>query len=224
MPHWRVTGLLVCTCWHLCHNETERPARCSETHLNRQIQVDSVFGLNIKLKPEDYYSLWLRAASKSTLCQTDWLWTLFLCNEDCVGPSWALLLVHVALCWCFCVLSDCFLSPGQMWSLPKVTVQENTVKKRSPSHPASYLTHNKTSKPNWVHTQKEICFNKKIYFFHQLSHKEKIILNIFFIYFFIWLVEKNHPEKMILSWIFLFIIFFALFRTEQIQTQEKNYS
>lgn len=224
MPHWRVTGLLVCTCWHLCHNETERPARCSETHLNRQIQVDSVFGLNIKLKPEDYYSLWLRAASKSTLCQTDWLWTLFLCNEDCVGPSWALLLVHVALCWCFCVLSDCFLSPGQMWSLPKVTVQENTVKKRSPSHPASYLTHNKTSKPNWVHTQKEICFNKKIYFFHQLSHKEKIILNIFFIYFFIWLVEKNHPEKMILSWIFLFIIFFCFGCTEQIQTQEKNYS
>lgn len=63
--------MLVCTCWHLCHNETERPARCSETHLNRQIQVDSVFGLNIKLKPEDYYSLWLRAASKSTLCQTN---------------------------------------------------------------------------------------------------------------------------------------------------------
>lgn len=213
--------MLVCTCWHLCHNETERPARCSETHLNRQIQVDSVFGLNIKLKPEDYYSLWLRAASKSTLCQTDWLWTLFLCNEDRVDraePScWSMSPsagVSVSCRIVFFLLDRCDLC------------QRSQFKKtqwRSAVHHILLLISHTTKPQNQIGftRRKKSVSNKKIYFFHQLSHKEKIILNIFFIYFFIWLVEKNHPEKMILSWIFLFIIFFALVAQNKFKHKKK---
>lgn len=220
MPHWRVTGLLVCTCWHLCHNETERPARCSETHLNRQTQVDSVFGLNIKLKPEDYYSLWLRAASKSTLCQTDWLWTLFLCNEDCVDraePScWSMSPsagVSVSCRIVFFLLDRCDLCQRSQF---KKTQWRSAV-----HHILLLISH--TTKPQnqigFTRTKKSVSTRKYIFF--TSFHTRKRSFWIYIYIFFIWLVEKNHPEKMILSWIFLFIIFFALVAQNKFKHKKK---
>lgn len=188
MPHWRVTGLLVCTCWHLCHNETERPARCSETHLNRQIQVDSVFGLNIKLKPEDYYSLWLRAASKSTLCQTDWLWTLFLCNEDCVDraePScWSMSPsagVSVSCRIVFFLLDRCDLCQRSQF---KKTQWRSAV-----HHILLLISH--TTKPQnqigFTRTKKSVSTRKYIFFTSFHTRKRSFWISFFFFFLFDWL-------------------------------------
>lgn len=188
MPHWRVTGLLVCTCWHLCHNETERPARCSETHLNRQIQVDSVFGLNIKLKPEDYYSLWLRAASKSTLCQTDWLSTLFLCNEDCVDraePScWSMSPsagVSVSCRIVFFLLDRCDLCQRSQF---KKTQWRSAV-----HHILLLISH--TTKPQnqigFTRRKKSVSTRKYIFFTSFHTRKRSFWISFLFIFLFDWL-------------------------------------
>lgn len=215
--------MLVCTCWHLCHNETERPACCSETHLNRQIQVDSVFGLNIKLKPEDYYSLWLRAASKSTLCQTDWLWTLFLCNEDCVDraePScWSMSPsagVSVSCRIVFFLLDRCDLCQRSQF---KKTQWRSAV-----HHILLLISH--TTKPQnqigFTRTKKSVSTRKYIFFTSFHTRKRSFWISFFIFFYLIGWKRSSWKNDIILN--FFIYNFFCFGCTEQIQTQEKNYS